>query len=103
MARVQLTAAPEEVAARIPSSYRSEIEATDHGSSFITGAPDWDDLAWHLLWVCRDLDTQLLMDSSPEADHLRDALRRIATDAQNAEANTARKVQRCNSCHNAGV
>ena len=102
-ARVPLTATPEEVAARIPSTYRSEIEATDHGSSFITGAPDWDDLAWHLLWVCRDLDTQLLMDSSPEADHLRDALRRIATDAQNAEANTARKVQRCNSCHNAGV
>ena len=91
MARVQLTAAPEEVAARIPSTYRPEIEATDHGSSFITGAPDWDDLAWHLLWVCRDLDTQLLMDYSPEADHLRDALRRIATDAHNAEANTAHK------------
>ena len=88
-ARVQLAAAPEEVAARIPSAYRSEIEATDHGSRFVTGAPNWDDLAWHLLWVCRDLDTHLLLDASPEADNLRDALRRIAADAHDAEVNTA--------------
>lgn len=89
VARVQFTAAPEEVAARIPSAYRSEIEATDHGSRFITGAPNWDDLAWHLLWACRDLGTQLLLDSGPEADKLRDALRHIAADAHDAAANTA--------------
>lgn len=89
VARVQLTAAPEEVAARIPSAYRSEIEATDHGSRFITGAPNWADLAWQLLWACRDLGTQLFLDSGPEADKLRDALRRIAADAHDAAANTA--------------
>lgn len=75
--RVELESSPELVAERIPPPYRTDLEVTKNGCTFLTGAPNWDDLAWHLLWVCRDLDCRMKLDASTESDHLRAALHDI--------------------------
>lgn len=81
VARVEVEATPARVTERVPAPFRLELEATDRGCRFLTGGPDWDDLAWHLLWVCRDLESPMYLGSDDDGDQLRDALRRIGADA----------------------
>ena len=47
--RVELGIDVEKVRDRVPAPYRADLEATPHGCRFLVGAPDWDDLAWHML------------------------------------------------------
>lgn len=86
--RVEVEATPDSVAERIPAPFRVELKATDRGCSFLTGGPDWDELAWHMLWVCRDLDSPMHLGSGDEEDQLRAALKRIGKDALAAAEDT---------------
>ena len=75
VARVRYDAPVEAVAARIPAPYRDELEACPGGTSVRTGAPGWDNLAFHLLWAARDLGATMTV---LEGNELRTALRALA-------------------------
>lgn len=79
--RVEVEVDAQRLEARLPAPYRTELEATATGCSFVVGAPTWDDLAWHLLSVSRDLNTALILPTGPAADAFRQALGRISRQA----------------------
>ena len=76
--RVAMGLDVEKVRARVPAPYRADLESTPHGCRFLVGAPDWDDLAWHMLWISRDLKTPLTVLDGPGADPFREAMARIS-------------------------
>lgn len=75
---VQTDVGAERVAERIPAAYREDLVATRAGCRFTVGGFGWEDLAWHLLWACRDLDARLTVPDGPEGARLRDAMDGIA-------------------------
>ncbi|WP_235840558.1 helix-turn-helix transcriptional regulator [Corynebacterium liangguodongii] len=79
--RVEIEATEQQILHRIPAPYHAELEVTPYGCRFLVGANRWDDLAWHLLWVSRDLGRPILLPDSPEAAECRDAMKRIAANA----------------------
>ena len=82
VATVRLAATPDRLTARIPPVHRDEPRPTDAGCRVRVGSSSWDDLAWHLLWVARDLGVPLVVvDDQPGATELRTALHRIAEEA----------------------
>lgn len=79
---VQMDVDVERFAARVPASYREALEPVDGGCRVRVGASNWDELAWHLLWVMRDLGASMIVEAGdPGAQPLREALARIAEDA----------------------
>ncbi|WP_018298085.1 helix-turn-helix transcriptional regulator [Corynebacterium lubricantis] len=83
VARIEMAVSPERLARRVPAPYLDQLEPTERGCQFLTGAPTWDDLAWHMLWVSRDLDVSLTILEGPGAESFRSALARIASQANN--------------------
>lgn len=73
---------PERLAGRIPAAYRDELEPTPTGCRFRVGAPTWDDLAWHMLGVSRELGAPLELNESPPAQEFRAALAHLADAAR---------------------
>lgn len=82
--RVEMGVDVEKATARIPAPYRSNLEPTARGCRFLVGAPDWDDLAWHVLWVSRDLKAPVTVLDGADADPFREAMARISDHAREA-------------------
>lgn len=82
--RVEMGIAAEKVSARVPAPYRADLEPTPRGCWFLVGAPDWDDLAWHMLWISRDLKTPVTVLDGAEANPFREAMARISDHARGA-------------------
>lgn len=81
---VRLAVPADRLAARVPASHREALEPTDTGCRFRVAGPNWDEIAWHMLWVARDLRVPLeLEEDDPHTDDLRAALRAIADQAVN--------------------
>ena len=83
--RVEMDVSVENVAARVPAPYRNNLEPTARGCRFLVGAPDWDDLAWHVLWVSRDLKAPVTVLDGAEADPFREAMARISDHARGVD------------------
>ena len=82
--RVEMGVDVEKATVRIPAPYRSHLEPTARGCRFLVGAPDWDDLAWHVLWVSRDLKAPVTVLDGADADPFREAMARISDHAREA-------------------
>lgn len=78
---VEMAIDAQRVATRVSAAYRDRLEPTATGCRFRVGAPSWNDLAWHMLGVSRDLETPLLLPSGPEGDAFRSAMATIGTQA----------------------
>lgn len=78
---VEMAVDAQRVTARIPEAYRERVEPTARGCRFRVGAPTWDDLAWHMLWVSRDLDVPLVLPPGDDSRAFEDAVRVIADEA----------------------
>lgn len=81
---IQLAVDADRVAARIPVAHREALEPTPSGCRLRVGGGSWDELAWHLLWVSRDLAVPLELDHDEPSEHLAQALRRLAEQAATA-------------------
>lgn len=79
--RVEIAASEKEVRARVPAPYLDECEETESGCRFRVGASQWDLLAWHLLWISRDLGEAIILPDPPDSELCRAALSRISADA----------------------
>lgn len=79
---VEMPIAVEAVARRIPAAHRDRLAAIDGGCRFRVGGPTWDDLAWHMLAVSRDLDCRFELGDQPAAPEFRAALQAIADQAR---------------------
>jgi len=79
---VEIEAPVDKVAARVSAAHRDQLEPTDRGSQLLVGGPDWDELAWHMLWISRDLRASLHILESPQAPDFRNAMKRISEHAQ---------------------
>ena len=78
---IEIEATVKQVVARVHSAHRDQLEPTATGSRLLVGGPNWDELAWHMLWVSRDLDATLTLPNGPEATQFREALARISKQA----------------------
>ncbi|WP_420175028.1 helix-turn-helix transcriptional regulator [Luteococcus sp. OSA5] len=79
---VEMAVDVEVLSTRIPAAHRDHVQATPTGCRFRVGGPTWEDLAWHMLWVARDLGAPLVLAEGPPGAAMRQAMRAIATHAE---------------------
>lgn len=85
----EMAVTTERLAERLPAAYREGLEPTATGCRFTVGASTWDGLAWHMLWVSRDLGEPMVVVGDPAGEaEFGDALTRITDQAQNAVRRT---------------
>ncbi|GAA1393376.1 YafY family protein [Luteococcus peritonei] len=87
---VELAVDADRAAARIPAAHREGLEPTSAGCRMRVGGADWDTLAWHLMWVARDLGVPLVLTDDEPTDQLRRSLDAVAEQARQASASPGR-------------
>lgn len=80
---VEMAVDAQRVAARIPEAYRDRLEQAAGGCRFRVGGPTWDDLAWHMLWVSRDLRSPVVLPPGDGSVAFEQAIGAIAGEALN--------------------
>lgn len=88
---IEIEAPIDKVAARVSAAHRDQLESSDRGTQLFVGGPDWDELAWHMLWISRDLHAPLHIPDSPEASAFRRAMARIAQQAHTLGSQSVQK------------
>lgn len=78
-ARFWLGASREAIARRIPGRHFTMVEEGADGCVLDVGGSDWGEVAWHMVWVSRDLGADLRI---VEGEQVRDALEALATEFQ---------------------
>lgn len=88
---IEIEAPIDKVAARVSAAHRDQLKSSDRGTQLFVGGPDWDELAWHMLWISRDLHAPLHIPDSPEASAFRRAMARIAQQAHTLGSQSVQK------------
>ena len=89
---IQMDVDMNRLASRLPAGCRERLEPTETGCRFLVGAPSWDGLAWHMLWLSRDLQAPLILSEGPGVEPFVGAMSRIADQALGA--NFVRRTSR---------
>ncbi len=72
-------------AGRLSGAHAQVLGSDQRGTLVRAGAPNWDDLAWHLAWAARDFGTELVV---IEPDELRRALLGLGAQLERAGRST---------------